>query len=74
MYPEKAGVPFKVKVSVPDLNIRTGAGTNFNKTGKCTGPGIFTIVETKDGSGSKSGWGLLKSGAGWISLDYCARV
>ena len=71
---QRADVPFKVKVSAADLNIRTGAGTNFSRTGEHTGRGIFTIVETKTGAGSKSGWGLLKSGAGWISLDYCERV
>ena len=24
--------------------------------------------------GSNSGWGKLKSGAGWISLDYAAKI
>lgn len=65
---------FTVKVSIPDLNIRTGAGTNYAKTGKCTGIGVFTIVETKAGNGSTKGWGKLKSGLGWISLDYCTRL
>ena len=51
-----------------------GAGTNTAKTGACTGVGVFTIVEVKDGKGSDAGWGKLKSGAGWISLDYCQRV
>ena len=32
------------------------------------------ILEVKDGKGSDKGWGRLKSGAGWISLDYCWRV
>lgn len=66
--------PFMVKVSITDLNIRKGAGTNTAKTGACTGVGVFTIVEVKDGKGSDAGWGKLKSGAGWISLDYCQRV
>ena len=69
-----ADCPFIVKVSIPDLNIRKGAGTNTAKTGACTGVGVFTIVEVKDGKGSDAGWGKLKSGAGWISLDYCQRV
>ena len=63
--------PFTVKVNTPKLNIRTGAGTNFNKIGRYTGIGVFTIVEVKQGAGSKKGWGKLKSGLGWISLDYC---
>lgn len=66
--------PYEVKVSIPNLNIRTGAGTNHELTGKMTGIGIFTIVEEKSGEGSKTGWGKLKSGAGWISLDYATRI
>ena len=69
-----ADCPFMVKVSIPDLNIRKGAGTNTAKTGQYTGVGVFTILEVKDGKGSDAGWGKLKSGAGWIALSYCARV
>ena len=29
-----AGVPFKVRVEIDDLNIRTGAGTDYAKTGE----------------------------------------
>lgn len=57
-----------------DLNIRTGAGTNYAKTGETTGKGVFTIVEVKAGQGASAGWGRLKSGAGWISLDYATRL
>ena len=32
-----------VKVSINDLNIRKGAGTNTAKTGRYTGKGVFTI-------------------------------
>lgn len=66
-------VPFKVKVSISNLNIRTGAGTNFAATGHFCPPGVYTIVEVKEGKGSEKGWGKLKSGAGWISLDFAAR-
>ena len=55
--------PFTVQVTVPDLNIRKGAGTNYAATGKFTGKGTFTITEVKNG------WGKLKSGAGWIYLE-----
>ena len=76
VYPEvqKPAVPFLVRVDINDLNIRMGAGTNYSRTGKYTGKGIFTIVEVKAGQGSASGWGRLKSGAGWIALDYAVRV
>lgn len=65
---------YQVKVSIDDLNIRTGPGTNYSKTGKCTGKGTFTIIEERQGQGSKKGWGKLKSGAGWVSLDYTVKI
>lgn len=72
--PATPKVPYTVRVNVSDLNIRKGAGTNYAKTGKYTGKGVFTIVEEKAGAGSAKGWGKLKSGAGWISLDFCEKV
>ena len=63
-------LPFLVKVPIKDLNIRKGPGTNYSTIGRCTGIGTFTIVDFADGEGSKNGWGKLKSGLGWISLDY----
>lgn len=66
--------PFLVRVSINDLNIRKGAGTNYARTGKYTGKGVFTIVEVKSGTGSAKGWGRLKSSAGWIALDYTSRI
>lgn len=59
-------------VSIPDLNIRKGPGTNYATTGRFTGIGTFTIVETSNGTGAGK-WGRLKSGAGWISLDYAKK-
>ena len=55
-------------------DIRRGPGTNYNTTGAFTGVGVFTIVDAKDGKGSTKGWGKLKSGAGWISLDYGTEI
>lgn len=69
-----AAVPFLVRVSIPDLNIRKGPGTNYARTGIYTGKGTFTIMEVRSGQGSTAGWGRLKSGAGWISLDYGKRL
>lgn len=69
--------PYLVRVSIPDLNIRKGPGTDYGKTGKYTGIGTFTVVEEADGGGA-SKWGLLKSYQekrnGWISLDNAKRV
>jgi len=70
-------VNYMVKVSIPDLHIRKGPGTNYDKQQKFTGCGVFTIVEESDGQGATK-WGLLKSYQknrdGWISLDYATRV
>lgn len=72
-----AASSYVVKVSIPDLNIRKGPGTNYARMGKFTGAGVFTIVEEKQGPGA-SGWGLLKSCRknrdGWISLDFATRL
>lgn len=68
---------YLVKVEIPNLNIRRGPGTNFDKTGEYTGAGIYTIVEEADGEGAEK-WGLLKSYQknrdGWIALDFTTRV
>lgn len=75
VYPEqKSSVPYAVRVSVSDLNIRKGPGTNYAKTGQYTRKGVFTIVAESTGVGSTKGWGKLKSGAGWISLDLVTRI
>ena len=65
--------PYKVKVTATSLNIRKGAGTNTQKVGVIKDKGVYTIVEERNGTGAKK-WGKLKSGAGWISLDYVKKV
>ncbi len=64
--------PYTVKVSVTELRIRSGPGTDTDSKGFIA-PGVYTIVEEADGPGAKR-WGKLKSGAGWISLDYTEKV
>lgn len=71
---ESAFKSYKVRVDIIDLNIRKGPGTNYGKTGKCTGKGTFSIIKESKGKGSKKGWGKLKSGAGWISLDFVKKI
>lgn len=66
-------VPYLVKVAVSSLNIRRGAGVNNECLGAITDRGVYTIVEEKTGPGATR-WGKLKSGAGWISLDFTTRV
>ena len=70
--PAAGFTPYKVRVTASALNVRAGAGVEFNKVG-CLGKGeIYTIVEEKMNGSTK--WGKLKSGAGWISLAYTKRV
>ena len=64
--------PYKVRITATDLNIRAGAGTNHPSKGYIK-PGVYTIVEEATGQGATK-WGKLKSGAGWISLDFAKRL
>ena len=64
--------PYKVRITATDLNIRAGAGTNYPSKGYIK-PGVYTIVEEATGKGATK-WGKLKSGAGWISLDFAKRL
>lgn len=64
--------PYTVRVTIPDLYIRKGAGTNYGTNGFIK-PGVYTIVAEQSGQGA-SKWGKLKSGAGWISLDYAKKL
>ena len=64
---------YKVQVSIANLNIRKGPGTNYDRTGQFTGKGIFTIVQETKGEGATL-WGKLKSGSGWISLDFAKKL
>lgn len=61
---------FVAKIIVDELNVRSGAGTSYPITTVVKKGQAFTIVE------EKNGWGKLKSGAGWISLNskYVQRV
>lgn len=66
----KTAERFLVRIRVPDLNIRAGAGLSYPVKGTIP-VSIYTIVETKKADGFT--WGRLKSGAGWIALEYTVR-
>lgn len=59
---------YLVKVTATALNIRQGAGTGTPVVGCIRDKGTYTIVETQ------GNWGKLKSGTGWICLDYTQKV
>lgn len=67
-----ADVNYLVRITATDLNIRSGPGTGYARKGFIK-PGVYTIVEESTGAGA-SKWGKLKSGAGWVSLDYCTKM
>ena len=60
--------PYTVKVAVDALNIRKGPSAETGLNGVIRDRGSYTIVE------QSGNWGKLKSGAGWICLDYTKRV
>ena len=64
---------YTVKVTTNALRIRSGAGTNYRQVGLITDKGVYTIVAEASGAGATK-WGKLKSGAGWIALDFTKRV
>lgn len=66
-------VPGLYRVTIDNLYIRTGPGTNYDKIEHIK-PGVYTIMEVRAGTGSTVGWGRLKSKAGWISLDYAEFI
>ena len=59
---------YRVKVMVEALNIRSGPGIQYKINGCIRDCGVYTIVETN------GNWGKLKSGQGWICLDYVKTV
>lgn len=64
---------YRVRITADVLMIRKGAGTNYPAVGKIADRGVYTIVAESTGTGAAK-WGKLKSGAGWIALDYTARL
>lgn len=64
---------YKVKVKASVLNYRKGPGTNYAINGTIRDKGIYTIVDESTGKGATM-WGKLKSGVGWISLDWVDKV
>lgn len=59
---------YLVKITADVLNVRKGPGTGYGISTQIKDHGVYTIV---DQSGN---WGKLKSGAGWICLDYAKKV
>ena len=63
---------YTVKINTAELNVRSGAGINYNVVTTVHKDEVYTIVEEKMNGTTK--WGKLKSGAGWISLAYTIKT
>ena len=68
-----SGVPYKVRITATDLRIREKPSTDSAIVQKAIKPGVYTIVSEATGKGATL-WGKLKSGLGWVSLDFCKKI
>ena len=57
-----------VMITADVLNVRAGAGTNYKVNTQVKKHQLYTIIDEKDG------WGRLKNGSGWISLEFAQKV
>ena len=57
-----------IQVTADVLNVRAGAGTNFKINDQLHKHTLHTIVA------ENNGWGRLKNGSGWISLEFTKKV
>lgn len=62
--PVNKSVDYLVQITADELNVREEPNTNSKINTTVKKGEVFTIVE------ECKGWGKLKSGAGWISLNY----
>ena len=61
-------VPFRVEVTATELSVRKGASAKTDEVCVLKRGEVYTIIKV---SGN---WGKLKSGAGWIYLNYTEKV
>ena len=66
--PAPTFAPYLVRITADVLNVRAGASTSYKITTQIYKNEVYTIV-AENGK-----WGKLKSGAGWIHLDYTKKV
>lgn len=68
-------VKMRVKEREGHVRVRSGPGIDHSQvSGEYLGEGIHEITEISEGTGSKSGWGKLSDGRGWVALDFVERV
>ena len=61
-------LPYIVRIIAGTLNVRQGPGLQYAPVTTVKKGSAYTIVDRRNG------WGKLKSGVGWICLDYTVKV
>ena len=59
---------YLVRITTDVLNVRKGPGTDYQVVTQVHRGDVYTIVNVHNG------FGQLKSGAGWICLDYVKKI
>ena len=59
---------YKVKITASKLNVRSSPNVNSAIVTQVKVGEVYTIIEEREG------WGRLKSGAGWIALEYTQKI
>ena len=60
--------PYLINVIIDDLNVYSNNRNTAKVTGTIHKNEVYTIVS------EKSGWGKLKSGLGWINLEFTEKL
>lgn len=60
--------PYVIAVTGDVVNVRAGAGTQYKVNTQVKENQLYTIIDEKDG------WGKLKNGFGWISLEFTRKI
>lgn len=61
--------PYLVRVTVSALNVRKGPDTKYDVVTCIRDRGVYAIMRE-----ANQRWGKLKTGEGWINLDYTNKI
>lgn len=59
---------YVVAITGDVVNVRAGAGINYKVNTQVKQNQLYTIIDEKDG------WGKMKNGSGWISLEFVRKI
>lgn len=66
---------YRIREGKSPVRIRAAADiSSAHVDGKYLGPGVFEVDKIEQGPGSKTGWGHLANGEGWVALDFVEFV